>query len=310
MTAPGEGAARPDILAGSATGSIYDLGYRRYDGLRLGRRHALWALYIHSVRSTFGIGRGGRAKIAPFGLAAIVLLPAVVSVGVRALAGPIASDVGGITPQRYLGYVGQLIVFFVAAQAPELVNRDLRSRLLTLYFSRALARDDYAIAKYLALTTAVAGMLLVPQLLLLLGMVFASVDLGAGLAEALPLCPPIVLSAIGASAFFASVGVVISAFAPRRAFAAGAIIAVFLVLSGVVEVIVARGSLPAPARLVALLDPFSLLDGLVSTLFGVSSTVRTVTDSSLPTWAFAVAAVVVALLSLAFLIARYRRIQA
>ena len=84
----------------------------------------------------------------------------------------------------------------------------------------------------------------------------------------------------------------------------------FLVLSGVVEVIVARGHLPAPARLVALLDPFSLLDGLASTLFGESSTVRTVTLSGLPTWAFAVAAVVVALLSLGLLIARYRGIQA
>lgn len=310
MTAPGESAARPDILAGSATGSIYDLGYRRYDGPRLGRRHAVWALYVHSVRWTFGIGRGGRAKIAPFGLAALVLLPAVISVGVRAIAGPVVGNAGGITPQRYLGFVAQLIVFFVTAQAPELVNRDLRSRLLTLYFSRALGRNDYAVAKYLALTTAVTGMLLVPQLLLLLGTVFSSVDLGAGLGEVVPLVPPVILSAIGASAFFSGVSLVIAAFAPRRAFAAGTIIVVFLVLSGVVEVIVSASRLPAPARLIALLDPFSLLDGLTSTLFGEPSRVATIVRSDLPTEAFAVAAVVVALLSLAALIARYRRIQA
>ena len=47
------------------TGSIYDIGYRRYEGPRLGRGHAIRSLFTHSLRSTFGIGRGGRAKIAP-----------------------------------------------------------------------------------------------------------------------------------------------------------------------------------------------------------------------------------------------------
>ncbi|HLQ49004.1 MAG TPA: ABC transporter permease, partial [Candidatus Dormibacteraeota bacterium] len=45
----------------SPTGSIYDIGYRRYEGPRLGRAHAIRSLFFHSLRSTFGIGRGGRA---------------------------------------------------------------------------------------------------------------------------------------------------------------------------------------------------------------------------------------------------------
>ncbi len=309
MSGAGNGAARPDILAGSATGSIYDLGYRRYEGPRLGRRHAIRALYVHSVKWAFGIGRGGRAKVPPFALAVVMLTPAAVVVGIRAIVGPLAAG-AGISPASYIGIIGLFVVLFVTAQAPELVNRDLRSRLITLYFSRALARDDYAIAKFLALTTAVAAVLLAPQVLLLLGMVFASVDIGAGLGEAVPLVVPVVLSAIGVAAFVAAGALAISAFAPRRAFAAGAIIAAFLIPSGIVDVVINAGRLPAPARVVAFFDPFALVEGLVSTVFGEASTNRTIVGSELPPAAFAAVAIVVAVVAVAILLARYRRIEA
>ena len=39
----------PDLIAGSATGSIFDLGYHGYDGPRLGRRHAISTLFVHSL---------------------------------------------------------------------------------------------------------------------------------------------------------------------------------------------------------------------------------------------------------------------
>ena len=71
----------PDLIAGSATGSIFDLGYHGYDGPRLGRRHAISTLFVHSLEWTFGIGRGGRAKIAPFGFAFLALFPALIAVG-------------------------------------------------------------------------------------------------------------------------------------------------------------------------------------------------------------------------------------
>ena len=46
-------------------GSIYDLGYRRYDGERLGRRHSVLALYLYSLRWAFGLGRRTSSKIIP-----------------------------------------------------------------------------------------------------------------------------------------------------------------------------------------------------------------------------------------------------
>jgi len=300
----------PDLVAGSATGSIFDLGYRGYDGPRLGRRHAITTLFAHSLKWTFGIGRGGRAKIAPFALAGLTLLPALVSVAIRALAGPAAERLTPITPQSYLTVVQTLIALFVTAQAPELLGRDQRHHVLTLYFSRALERSDYALAKYAALVCALALVLLVPQAVLLLGIVFASIDLGAGLGEALPLVPPILLSTFIAAAFFSGIGLVIAAFTPRRAFASGAIVAVFLVLSGVVSVLVLRGHLRDPFRYVALLDPYALLDGLASTLFGGVVRDATVTGSGINSAIFAAGACVVAVATLSVLVLRYRRIEA
>jgi ABC-2 type transport system permease protein len=300
----------PDLVAGSATGSIFDLGYRGYDGPRLGRRHAIATLYTQSLKWTFGIGRGGRAKIAPFALAGLTLLPAILAVGIRALAGQATDRVTPITPQNYLTFVQTFIAFFVTAQAPELLGRDQRHHVLTLYFSRALERTDYALAKSGALVTALALVLFVPQLILLLGIVFASIDLGAGLGEALPLVVPIVVSTIVAAAFFSGVGLVIAAFVPRRAFSAGAIVATFLVLSGVVQVLVVQGRLRDPFRYVALLDPYALLDGLATTMFGGAGRNTTVTHSGLDPAIFAAGAVVVAVATLLVLVLRYRRIEA
>jgi len=303
-------ATPPDLVAGSATGSIFDLGYHGYDGPRLGRRHAIATLFAHSLKWTFGIGRGGRAKVAPFALAGLTLLPALLAVGIRALAGPAAERMTPITPQNYLTFVQTLIAFFVTAQAPELLGRDQRHHVLTLYFSRALERTDYALAKYGALACALAIVLLAPQAILLLGIVFASIDLGAGLGEALPLVLPILGSTVVAAAFFSGIGLVIAAFTPRRAFASGAIVATFLVLSGVVSVIVLRGGLRDPLRYVALLDPYALLDGLASTLFDTASRNVTVTRSGIDPGIFAVGACVVAVATLIALVLRYRRIEA
>src|SRR5512141_3213631 len=92
--------------ASSATWSIFDLGYRRYDGARLGRRHAIYALFVYSLRSDFGIGRSGRAKIVPIGLAIVAALPAVVSIAVRAFATQAGAgeQVEAIDPIRYSSY--------------------------------------------------------------------------------------------------------------------------------------------------------------------------------------------------------------
>jgi ABC-2 type transport system permease protein len=300
----------PDVLSGSATGSIYDLGYRRYDGPRLGRRHAVRALFGHGLRAAFGLGRSGRAKIAPLVLGGLIALPAVVSVAFGTLAGGAGARVNPISLEGYLEFAQTLLVFFVAAQAPELLVRDQRHRVLTLYFSRALERTDYVLAKYLAFVVAVGLVLALPQLILLFGMLFATPSLGDGLAKVLPLLWPVVGRTVVVSALLAGVGLVASAFTVRRAFAAGAIIAAFLVLSGVVTVLVNRVALDGLFALVALADPFALMDGVSAFLFGVEPTTAAILRSDLPVWLFAATAVAVSAGCPILLLLRYRRIAA
>ncbi len=184
------------VAAGSAGGSIYDLGYRGYQGVRLGRRHAVASLARQSFRQSWGLGRPGRAKIVPFGLAAIATIPAVVALGVAALAQQLgaAQMADAASPIRYETYysvVGQVVFLFAAAQAPELLVRDQRHRVLALFFSRAIRREDYAIAKLLALGSAMLLLVVFPQLLIFVGRILLASDIPSAITDEIPKLPPI-----------------------------------------------------------------------------------------------------------------------
>ena len=133
----------------SATGNIYDLGYQGYDGPRLGRAAVVRGLLRRSLAEAYGIGRGGRAKIVPFVLLGLAVLPAILAVGIAALAaqagaGAELGDPSPIRHETYQGLTSALVMLFCAAQAPELFGRDQRYGVLPLYFSRVLTRGDYA----------------------------------------------------------------------------------------------------------------------------------------------------------------------
>ena len=53
-----------------------------------------------TLRACFGIGRGGRAKIAPFALAALAILPAILAVGFAALAAQAGGGAASRRPRR------------------------------------------------------------------------------------------------------------------------------------------------------------------------------------------------------------------
>ena len=166
MTASSAGGGTGQVVsAGSAGGSIYDLGYRNYTGPRLGRRHAVASLIRQSFRLAYGLGRPGRAKIVPIGLAGLAAIPAIVGLGINVFVGQVGGGLEEASPIQFATYyslVAQVVALFIAAQAPELLGRDLRYRVLVLYFTRALRRDDYALAKLAALVLAILVLLLLP----------------------------------------------------------------------------------------------------------------------------------------------------
>ena len=121
------------------------------------------------------------------------------------------------------------MVIFVAAQAPELVSRDLRSHVLPLYFCRPMRRLDYPLAKLAAFTVACLALIEIPLLLLYLGTI---VSAGGGAAvwnQTKALIPGLLIGALWA-VLFAAIGLALASLTGRRAYATGAI-AIYFFLS-------------------------------------------------------------------------------
>ncbi|MEH0983333.1 ABC transporter permease [Micromonospora sp. CPCC 205556] len=248
------------------TGVIHDIGYQRYTGPRLGRRHVFGALYLHGLRTVFGFGRSAKAKIFPWLVVAIVT---VVAAGVTAVRTQIGEVV--MTYAQFADAMSWLVIFFVAVAAPELVSRDLRSGVLPLYFSRPLPRGDYALAKLLALVSALWLLLGGPQLVMFLGAAFTT---GNGMRgvwdELLDLLPGLLYAGLWA-AVFASIGLLVASITGKRAFAAGGIVAVFLMTTPIVGTLSIMPSrtvnelalLASPSTLVQGVGMFTLGDLLV-----------------------------------------------
>jgi ABC-2 type transport system permease protein len=290
----------------SATGAIYDLGYRGYDGPRLGRRAAFATLFWASLRAAFGLGRSGRSKVVPWGLSAIMIVPAAVAGAIQALAP------GGLSPFNYDNYLWDLqaiLALFVAAQAPELVSSDQRNRVLSLYFSHALARSDYALAKVGAMAAALFILALAPLLVIFFASILASTDVPAAVGDQLGNLPQIVGSPLVYAIPLAALGMAIASFTPRRAYATGAIIAVFLVSAAVGGILAEAGrgrlSLVAP-----LINPFVLLDGTRDWLLGASIPDSPVSRADLAEPLFGILTAVLTVIGIAAVLWRYRRIAA
>jgi ABC-2 type transport system permease protein len=298
-------------------GSIYDLGYRGYDGPRLGRRSAVRALFAHAVRTCFGIGRGGRAKIPPFVLAGLAILPAVIAVGFSALAaqaGPGGEAIEQASPIRYdsyYGLVGILVMLFCAGQAPELFGRDQRYGVLPLYFSRVLTRADYALAKVFGLISVVAGVVLAPYVVLFIGRVFVAPDPITGLRDEIDAVPRFVAQALLVAGLLGGLASLISSWTPRRAYAIAAIIAVFIIPPIIVAILGSGGvgTNTDIARIAVLLSPGDILVGTNAAIFGSIPDSPTVAALDMPGWSFVLAAIVGALGSIGLTVRRYRRIS-
>jgi ABC-2 type transport system permease protein len=296
-----------------AAGNIYDLGYQGYHGPRLGRIAVTRALLAMTLRAAYGIGRGGRAKIAPFTLAVLAILPALLAVGITALASQAGagSDFADSTPIRHETYqslTATLVMLFCAAQAPELFGRDQRYGVLPLFFSRVLTRTDYALARTGGLFLAVFAMSLAPQVVLTLGGILAATDPATGFADELADIPRYLAVTALAAGLLSGVAAVIAAWTPRRAYATATIIAIFIV-PPIIVAIVANRALGDLARILILISPGDVIDGLNAAIFGTFAESPAVLAANLPGWAYVVATIVGIVASLAIVLRRYQTID-
>ena len=320
MTAD-NGAAAAGLAPAAGTGVIHDLGYQHYDGPRLGRAAIIRALYWHSLRSAFGIGRGAKAKIVPILAFGLMCLPAIAN----AVAVATSPDHARIVDYDTYTYPLRTLVMliFVAAQAPELVSRDLRSHVLPLYYSRPLRRLDYPLAKYLAFTAACLLLIEIPLIILYLGTI---VSVGGGSAvwdQTKALIPGMGVAALWA-VLLAAIGLLLASFTGRRAYATG-LIAIYFFLTWILATILVNIAShgaglgpPGPpgselnaslgARLPGLISPFTVLDGVRRWLGGTNP--GPIPNPGGAGWAYGLMFLILLGVSLGGLAARYRKVGA
>ncbi len=234
------------------TSTIHDLGYRRYDGERLSSRSAWSALLWQGMQALFGLGRGARAKALPVFVLVFSCVPAILTVFIASRASL------PIRHATYFAGLAILYVLFAAAQAPELFSRDQANRVLPLMLSRDLSRWQYASARLASVVLALFGLVLAPQLVLLLGAIGVAGDTLAVFNERWSLIGPVLAVSVFASVMLGSIASCIAAFTPRRSFATAAIVGLFLVLAAATTALGASTMFEAATA--QLFNPMAVLD--------------------------------------------------
>ncbi|MFI6278582.1 ABC transporter permease subunit [Streptomyces sp. NPDC050988] len=246
---------------------IHNIGYRNYDGPRLGRAYARRSLYSQSLRGAYGLGRSVKSKVLPMLLFVVMCVPALIMVAVAVATK--AKDLP-VDYTRYAVIMQAVIGLYVASQGPQAVSRDLRFKTVPLYFSRPIETVDYVRAKYAALASALFLITAAPLLVLYVGALLAKLDFAdqtKGFAQGL-------VSVALLSLLFAGIGLVISAVTPRRGFGIAAVIAVLTISYGAVSTVQAiahsQDSTSAIPWL-GLFSPITLIDGVQTAFLGASS---------------------------------------
>jgi ABC-2 type transport system permease protein len=239
------------------SGVIHDIGYRHYEGTRLGRAYIRRSLFVQSLRSTYGIGRTAKSKVLPMLLLGIMLLPAIVI----AVIAVVTKDDELST--EYTSYTLDLQIVmwvYVASQAPQLFSRDLRFRTITLYLARPLTALDYVVARYAALVGALVIFMGAPLLAMYAGALLAGLRFGTQTRElAIGLAGVVVFAFV-----FAGIGALIASITARRGFAVAAIITLLtlsLAAVGVVQGVAEVQENDTIGAYAGLFSPTSLVDG-------------------------------------------------
>lgn len=254
----------------SPTGVIHDIGYRNYAGARLGRQQIATALFWHSLRGAYGLGRSGRSKVLPMLLFGVMCIPAFI-IAVIANVGSIGLSDLPVPYARYAFITQGVLTIFLAAQAPQSVSRDLRFKTVPLYFSRPLERFDYIAAKYAALSAAMFVLIAAPLLIMYVGALLAEFPVGSHSREvALGLAGALVYAVV-----LAGIGLVIASMTARRGFGVAGIITVlalsFAAVSSLQGIIGFEQDDMTTAGWLGLFSPVTLVDGFQVWVFGASS---------------------------------------
>lgn len=210
----------------SATGEVFDLGYKRYDGPREGRMRSRQALWVNGVRTALGLGRGWQSKVLPGFLVVAVIVPALLFSFIASRAQQI-QDIP--TQADYFRVVNIVVLLFSATTAPEILCPDRRDRVLDLYLVRPLTTTDYVVGRWLAFFSVMLPFVYAGQLVFFIGLTLAANHPFDYLRDQWLDVPRLLVVGAAIAAFGTSIPLAISTFTIRRTYAAAIVIAIFLV---------------------------------------------------------------------------------
>ena len=289
----------------SETGVIHDIGYRHYDGPRLGAGYVTRSLFVSSLKGAFGFGRSARSKVMPLLLLAVMVVPALI---IAAVANITKTDELPLDYTQYASNLIFVIIVFVGAQAPQMVSRDLRFGVVSLYFSRPLTRQGYVQAKFAAMAAALFVLTGLPLLVLAAGALLAKLPVWS---ETRGFFYGLVGAAL-LSLVLAGIGLVIAAATPRRGLGVAAIVTVLLVLQGLSAIIAGisqdRGN-HTLAGYAGILAPSSLVDGVLVWAFNTANASVEAPPGNVGGIVFLLATVGVVAACYGLLMLRYRKIS-
>jgi ABC-2 type transport system permease protein len=267
-----------------------------------GTRYIARSLYVSTLRGAFGLGRSMKSKIFPAILLVLMVAPALIIAAAALVTGDDS------LPVEYTSYAMSLsavTMVFLGSQSPVAVSRDLRFRLVSLYFARPISRQAYVQSKLAAMVTAVFLLMSAPLVVLYVASLLGGMafwDNARGFGQGL----------LGAAMFalvLAPLALLIASWTPRRGIGVVAIVIVLSVLASVsatVQGVAQDQGNDTVAGWGGLISPFSLVDGIQVWLFNVNDSSVAGPPETVGGPVFALVAVAIVALCYLLLLRRYR----
>jgi ABC-2 type transport system permease protein len=280
-------------------GEVYDRGYKHYEGERLGRKHAIGALIRYSIQRALGLKKRWTAKIVPIIIYVVALGTVAILIGIESF-----------LPQSETMSYADFFIFiflveglFVATTAPEMLCPDRRENVLTLYFSRAITRLDYVLAKLAATGILTLTVSFVPAALLwIFRQLLADKPLSA-FKDNVDQLGKIAVAGGLIALYLGAVGLAISSFTGRKAIAIPVIFVGYLVTEGLVNGFAYALRDQGWSDYLFFLSPGSTITNLVYTFFPDNDTASL--DIPFEWWAYVAAMAVTIIAAVAVMVWRY-----
>jgi ABC-2 type transport system permease protein len=206
------------------TGTVFDIGYQPYTGVREGRARARRAMFKDGIRAALGLGRPPRAKVLPwfflFVLVFIALVMALIAGAADRMIGPGAAERMDLPSHvDYYGIASIVMFVFAAVVAPELLCRDRREGVINLYLVRPLTGSDYIVSRWLAFFSIMLAAAWLPQVILFLGLAGGDASPMQYLEKYWLDLPRFIASGFAFAAYLTTLALLVASFTSRRAYA-------------------------------------------------------------------------------------------